>query len=198
MGGGYKKDSYILNLFAQTKQYSASVSWTLYAGHTEYINSHNTTNQIHTDEGLETFCILLTISEMIDLSQNSHQIFQYLGLSLTSISNMQLCRTLLCHAKHRKSAEVKSFSTSSLSHNFENFPVISYSVSSKSKSLKKTVQEKYHTGNHGYLVHSVVFNKWLMSESLLNLLLHPGLLSRSGLGLLESFHCNQQPTCCFF
>lgn len=91
---------------------------------------------------------------------------------------------------------LKSFSTSSLSHNFENFPVISYSVSSKSKSLKKTVQEKYHTGNHGYLVHSVVFNKWLMSESLLNLLLHPGLLSRSGLGLLESFHCNQQPTCC--
>lgn len=44
--GGYKKDSYILNLFAQTKQYSVSVSWTLYAGHTEYINSYNTTNQI--------------------------------------------------------------------------------------------------------------------------------------------------------
>lgn len=137
---------------------------------------------------------------MIDLSQNSHHLFQYLGLSLTSISTMQLCRTLLCHAKHRKSAEVIFYLEPS--SQFWKLPCdhsISYSVSSKSKSLKKkTVQEKYHTGNHGYLVHSVVFNKWLMSESLLNLLLHPGLLSRSGLGLLESVHCNQQPTYCLF
>lgn len=143
--------------------------------------------------------MLLTISEMTDLPQNSHHLFQSLGLSLTSIPPMQLCRTLLCHAKPRKSAEVIFHLKPS--SQFWKLPCdhrISYSVSSKSKSLKKTVQEKYHTGNHGYLVHSVVFNKWLMSESLLNLLLHPDLLSRAGLGLLESFHCNQQPTCCFY
>lgn len=58
---------------------------------------------------------------------------------------------------------LKSFSTSSLPHNFENFPVITVFPILSQVNLnhlkKKTVQEKYHIGNHGYLVHSVVFNK---------------------------------------
>lgn len=76
----------------------------------------------------------------------------------------------------------------------EYFP---FSTQTNPNHLRKLCKKSI-TGNHSYLVHSVVFNKCFMLESLLKLPLPSDPLPWSGLALLEFFHCNQQPTCCFF